>query len=92
MRLRLAAALLSKPDILLLDEPTNHLDLAGVLWLQEYISSSPECPQTLIIVSHDEAFLSAVATEVIIMKDKRLTYFSGSYEQSPPPLLHSFIL
>jgi ATPase subunit of ABC transporter with duplicated ATPase domains len=85
MRVRLAAALLSKPDILLLDEPTNHLDLAGVVWLQEYIASHMECPQTLVIVSHDEAFLSAVATEVIVMKDKSLTYFSGSYQQSVSP-------
>jgi ABC-type multidrug transport system ATPase subunit len=81
MRIRLAAALLSKPDILLLDEPTNHLDLAGVVWLQEYITSHPQCPQTLVMVSHDESFLSVVATEVIIMKDKSLSYFSGSYDQ-----------
>lgn len=81
MRIRLAAALLSKPDILLLDEPTNHLDLAGVVWLQEYITSNPVCPQTLLIVSHDESFLSVVATEVIPMKDKSLSYFSGSYDE-----------
>jgi ATPase subunit of ABC transporter with duplicated ATPase domains len=84
MRIRLAAALLSKPDILLLDEPTNHLDLAGVVWLQEYITSNSLCPQTLVIVSHDESFLSVIATEVIVMKDKSLTYFSGSYDQYSP--------
>jgi len=91
MRIRLAAALLSKPDILLLDEPTNHLDLAGVVWLQEYITSQSDCPQTLIIVSHDESFMSVIATDVIIMKDKSLTYFGASYDQScPPPLfLHA---
>lgn len=92
MRIRLAAALLSKPDILLLDEPTNHLDLAGVVWLQEYIESHPDCPQTLVIVSHDEAFLSAVATEVIIMKDKSLTYFSGSYQQFSFTFIYSLHL
>jgi ATPase subunit of ABC transporter with duplicated ATPase domains len=88
MRIRLAAALLSQPDILLLDEPTNHLDLAGVVWLQEYITSHSRCPQTLLMVSHDESFLSVVATEVMIMKDKSLSYFSGSYDQLSLLLLH----
>ena len=92
MRIRLAAALLSRPDILLLDEPTNHLDLAGVVWLQQYLLSSCDCPRTLVMVSHDESFLSVVATQVIVMKDKTLTYFSGPYDQfcfnaSPPYFL-----
>ena len=92
MRIRLAAALLSKPDILLLDEPTNHLDLAGVVWLQEYITSNPDCPQTLLIVSHDESFLSVVATEVIMMKDRSLSYFSGSYDEFSFPHAASFVI
>jgi ABC-type transporter Mla maintaining outer membrane lipid asymmetry ATPase subunit MlaF len=95
MRIRLAAALLSKPDILLLDEPTNHLDLAGVVWLQEYITSQSDCPQTLVIVSHDESFMSVIATDIILMKDKTLIYFNGSYDQYNPswaPVASSFFL
>jgi len=77
MRLAIAQALFVEPDILLLDEPTNHLDLPARLWLQEVIAS---LPQTLVVVSHDRAFLNAVANEVILFKDKQLYYFTGNYD------------
>lgn len=90
MRVALACALFVKPDLLLLDEPTNHLDLpAGkslfilpfintpVLWLQEYIKSMKN---TVVVVSHDRAFLNAVVTDIIYFTKKRLKYHPGDYD------------
>lgn len=41
MKLALAQAMLSKPDLLLLDEPTNHLDINAVKWLTDYVTVRP---------------------------------------------------
>ncbi|KAB5572558.1 ABC transporter [Coniochaeta sp. 2T2.1] len=89
MRAALAAALLQDSDILILDEPTNYLDLLGIIWLQRYLQSlSSDVPDsaapTLILVSHDRDFIS-LATDLLILKDKALTYFHGdlpTYESS----------
>ncbi|KAF6742373.1 P-loop containing nucleoside triphosphate hydrolase protein [Ephemerocybe angulata] len=81
MRVVLAKALFVKPDVLLLDEPTNHLDLPAILWLEHRLLNSPLTDsKTVVIVSHDRAFLNAVTTETIVFKDKRLMYTPGSYE------------
>jgi len=77
MRIALAQALFIDPDILLLDEPTNHLDLLSVLWLEDYLQN---WPKTLIIVSHDRDFLNAVATDIVHMKNKKLTKYKGNYD------------
>ncbi|KAI5463410.1 P-loop containing nucleoside triphosphate hydrolase protein [Mariannaea sp. PMI_226] len=86
MRAALATALLQESDILILDEPTNYLDLLGIVWLQRYLQGleDTDCPPTLILVSHDRDFIS-VCTDLIILKDKQLTYFHGdlpTYEKS----------
>ncbi|KOB76566.1 ATP-binding cassette sub-family F member 3-like protein [Operophtera brumata] len=54
MRLALARALFSKPDLLLLDEPTNMLDIKAIIWLENYLQN---WPTTLLVVSHDRNFL-----------------------------------
>ena len=59
IRVSLAQALFLQPDLLLLDEPTNHLDLPGIIWLQRYLRRLEHT--TLVVVSHDRAFLNAVA-------------------------------
>lgn len=62
MRLALARALFSKPDLLLLDEPTNMLDIKAIFWLENYLQT---WPKTLLVVSHDRNFLDTVPTDII---------------------------
>ena len=62
MRISLARALFMQPDLLLLDEPTNHLDLNAVIWLDNYLQS---WKKTLLVVSHDQEFLSSVCDYII---------------------------
>ncbi|KAI1373662.1 P-loop containing nucleoside triphosphate hydrolase protein [Hypoxylon crocopeplum] len=86
MRTALATALLQDTDILILDEPTNFLDLLGIIWLQRHLTALAESPDapTLILVSHDRDFIS-LCTDLLIIKDKDLTYFHGDlpmYESS----------
>ncbi|MCE9532674.1 MAG: ABC-F family ATP-binding cassette domain-containing protein, partial [Planctomycetes bacterium] len=61
-RLSLACELIRRPEVLLLDEPTNHLDLPGVIWLEQLLRAAPF---GYLIVTHDRAFLRAVADEVV---------------------------
>jgi len=78
IRASLAQALFLEPFILLLDEPTNHLDFPAIIWLEGYLKSLTET--TLVIVSHDRAFLNQVVDEIIVFKNKTLRYFSGNYD------------
>ncbi|MHC3472812.1 ABC-F family ATP-binding cassette domain-containing protein [Streptomyces sp. 7R007] len=61
-RLALAALLVRRPSALLLDEPTNHLDDGAAAFLEEQIRS---LPGTVVVASHDRAFLDAVCTDLV---------------------------
>ncbi|KZF25583.1 putative ABC transporter [Xylona heveae TC161] len=79
MRATLAGILIQNPEIMILDEPTNYLDLLGVIWLETYLKRLRESSETtLILVSHDRAFMDAVCEETIILRDQDLTYFRGN--------------
>ena len=78
MRVALAAVLFSQPDYLLLDEPTNYLDLEGALWLENYLA---RYPHTVLIISHDRALLNRAVGGILHLVDRKLTYYSGSYDQ-----------
>jgi len=78
IRASLAQALFLEPFILLLDEPTNHLDFPAIIWLEGYLKSLTDT--TLVIVSHDRAFLNEVVDEIIVFKNKTLKYFTGNYD------------
>ena len=62
MRIELAKMLLQKPDYLLLDEPTNHLDIESIIWLENFLKTSPS---TLIVISHDKQFLDNVTNRTV---------------------------
>ncbi|AMD19883.1 HCL268Wp [Eremothecium sinecaudum] len=74
MRLSLARALFCQPDLLLLDEPSNMLDVPSITYLAEYLKSYPA---TVLVVSHDRAFLNEVATDIIYQHNERLDYYRG---------------
>jgi len=76
MRMALALALYSQPDVLLLDEPTNHLDLSAVLFLENFLVDKN---MTVVVVSHDGHFLDAVCTDMIKFEDCKLRYHVGNY-------------
>jgi len=77
MRVSIAAALFLRPDVLLLDEPTNHLDLEAVLWLGQHLEGWDD--RTLVVVSHDRAFLNQVCTDVIHLENRTLAYYPGTF-------------
>ncbi|HES76789.1 MAG TPA: ATP-binding cassette domain-containing protein, partial [bacterium] len=54
LRVLLAQALFSNPDILLLDEPTNNLDINTIRWLENVLNARNS---TMVIISHDRHFL-----------------------------------
>jgi ATP-binding cassette subfamily F protein uup len=61
-RVFLAKSLVSDPDLLLLDEPTNHLDINAILWLEDFLL---KFDKTLMLVTHDRAFLQRLATRIV---------------------------
>lgn len=77
VRAAIAAALFIKPEVLMLDEPTNHLDLEAVLWLQNHLQTYPH---TVLVVSHDRAFLNEVATDILQIENKKMKSFKGDYD------------
>ncbi|KAH3828800.1 ATP-binding cassette sub-family F member 3-like [Dreissena polymorpha] len=78
MRLALARALFSKPDLLLLDEPTNMLDMKAIIWLENYLQT---WATTILVVSHDRSFLNAVCTDIVHLHSRNLITYKGNYDQ-----------
>jgi ATPase subunit of ABC transporter with duplicated ATPase domains len=77
LRVLLAQALFSDPDILLLDEPTNNLDIHTIRWLENVLN---ERNSTMIIISHDRHFLNQVCTHVADMDYGTLKVYPGNYD------------
>ncbi|MCC2617035.1 ATP-binding cassette domain-containing protein [Aestuariibacter halophilus] len=76
MRLNLAQALLCHSDLLLLDEPTNHLDLDAVIWLEKWLA---RYSGTLMLISHDKAFLDATVDTIVSVEQQQLISYTGNY-------------
>jgi len=75
-RVMLARALAGEPDVLLLDEPTNHLDIESIQWLESFLL---RFAGTVLFVSHDRAFVQALATRIIELDRGQLYDFPGDY-------------
>jgi ATP-binding cassette subfamily F protein 3 len=80
-RVGLAAQLIAPADLLLLDEPTNHLDLDTTTWLQEWLQDADE---TVIVVSHDRAFMDAICTNILHIEARTSESYKGNYSQFVP--------
>ena len=80
-RVGLAAQLIAPADLLLLDEPTNHLDLDTTTWLQEWLG---EANETVIVVSHDRAFMDAICTHILHVEARTSEAYKGNYSQFVP--------
>jgi len=78
LRILLAQALFSDPDILLLDEPTNNLDIHTIQWLEETLNARDS---TMIIISHDRHFLNSVCTHMADLDYGELRVFPGNYDE-----------
>ncbi len=77
LRVLLAQALFSDPDVLLLDEPTNNLDINSIRWLEGVLSSRKS---TMVIISHDRHFLNGVCTHMADLDYGALNIFPGGYD------------
>ena len=77
MRVAMARVLLGRPDVLLMDEPTNHLDIESIIWLEDFLRSTPA---SLLMTSHDRDFMNRVVTRIAEIDAGEITVYSGNYD------------
>lgn len=77
-RVALAKAMADEPDLLLLDEPTNHLDFDGILWLEQQLK---QFRGSIVVITHDRAFLDSVATRIIELDRGQIFSFPGNFSR-----------
>ena len=76
LRVLLAQALASAPDVLLLDEPTNHLDILSIRWLETFLR---DFAGTVVVISHDHRFLDNVCTTILDVDYETVIAYPGGY-------------
>lgn len=78
VKVSLAKILLQDTNLLILDEPTNYLDIQSMEVLEETLE---DYDKTLLIVSHDRKFLENLVDEILIIENKKVKRYLGSYEE-----------
>ncbi|MCP1335656.1 ABC-F family ATP-binding cassette domain-containing protein [Futiania mangrovi] len=78
MRIALAAALFSEPDLLLLDEPTNYLDIEGTMWLEQFLA---RYPRTFLLISHERGLMNKAVDHILHVAGGDLTLYAGGYDR-----------
>ena len=78
MRIELAKLLLQHHDVLLLDEPTNHLDIESIQWLENFLATRAG---TVMLVSHDRAFIDNVTNRTIEISLGRIFDYQVNYSK-----------
>lgn len=76
-RVLLGKALVNQPNLLLLDEPTNHLDIESINWLEQFLKNYSG---SILIITHDRAFLQALATRIIELDRGQLNSYECDYQ------------
>lgn len=77
MKLCLCQLILSDCNVLVLDEPTNYLDLPSLRALERMLG---EYPGTVLLVSHDQAFVRHTATRLLFLQEGRAQVFNGTLD------------
>ncbi|MFW5860415.1 MAG: ABC-F family ATP-binding cassette domain-containing protein [Planctomycetota bacterium] len=77
VRVLLAQAIFSRPDLLLLDEPTNNLDIETIAWLEQFLADYEGC---ILVVSHDRHFLNRVCSHVLDVDFRTIRPFVGNWD------------
>jgi len=77
-RLMFGKLMMQEINVIIMDEPTNHMDMEAIEALNKALK---DFDGTLVFVSHDREFVSSLATSIIEIKDKKLHYFQGSYDE-----------
>ncbi len=78
IKLALCKVLLEDNNFLIIDEPTNFLDILSINALENALLKTEK---NILLVSHDREFLSTMCDEFLIINDKCLTSFKGSYDE-----------
>lgn len=74
VRLNLAKALVSEPDLLLLDEPTNYLDITSIRWIERFLTN---WPHELMLITHDRSFMDRIVTHTLGIHRRKIRKITG---------------
>ena len=75
VRLNLAKALISEPDLLLLDEPTNFLDITSIRWIERFLHN---WSHEVMLITHDRSFMDKIVTHIMGIHRRKVRKIEGT--------------